>query len=317
MVLRRVDENVYQSNFRYASSNHQNYDVIISVAIEHNYPWNTLYIPQPDAVPIDFWNFLRVVSLIHVSTAYNKKVLVYCSVGISRSVTYSLAYLISKGYSVEEAKKTMGVNYPLHPDMEKSLRLFESRMKDKFFNKLFRYALIQMEALQNDSPVPEDRVQTIKKYVSNGSKVLILGCTSPEYEIFSKLYDVECIHLNALGKVGKFMMFEYNDYPDNYFDAVLAFDTLEHMYAPFITIGEIRRVLKEGGIFYHSTPTISEDMKIPWHVSLFSVDTWKWLLEWWDFKVLEEKVDPDRITQILRKEKYTKFESYHKLVQIS
>jgi len=316
MVLRKVDENVYQSDFRYASSNYQNFDVIISVAIEHNYPWNTLYIPQLDAVPIDFWNFLRVVSLIHVSTAYNKKVLIYCNVGISRSVTYSLAYLISKGLDLENAKKTMGVSYLIYTDMEKSLRLFESKTKDKFFNKLFRYALIQMEALQNDSPVPEDRVQTIKKYVSNGSKVLILGCTSPEYETFSKLYDVECIHLNALGKVGKFMMFEYNDYPDNYFDGVLAFDTLEHMYAPFITIGEIRRVLKEGGIFYHSTPTINEEMKIPWHISLFSADTWKWLFEWWDFKVLEEKVDPDRITQILRKEKYTKFESYHKLVGI-
>jgi hypothetical protein len=69
MVLRKVDENVYQSDFRYASSNYQNFDVIISVAIEHNYPWNTLYVPQLDAVPIDFWNFLRVVSLIHVSTA--------------------------------------------------------------------------------------------------------------------------------------------------------------------------------------------------------------------------------------------------------
>lgn len=316
MVLRKVDENVYQSDFRYASSNYQNFDVIISVAIEHNYPWNTLYIPQLDAVPIDFWNFLRVVSLIHVSTAYNKKVLIYCNVGISRSVTYSLAYLISKGLDLENAKKTMGVSYLIYTDMEKSLRLFESKTKDKFFNKLFRYALIQMEALQNDSPVPEDRVQTIKKYVSNGSKVLILGCTSPEYETFSKLYDVECIHLNALGKVGKFMMFEYNDYPDNYFDGVLAFDTLEHMYAPFITIGEIRRVLKEGGIFYHSTPTINEEMKIPWHILLFSADTWKWLFEWWDFKVLEERVDRDRITQILRKEKYTKFESYHKLVGI-
>jgi len=316
MVLRKVDENVYQSDFGYASSNYQNFDVIISVAIEHNYPWNTLYIPQLDAVPIDFWNFLRVVSLIHVSTAYNKKVLIYCNVGISRSVTYSLAYLISKGFDLENAKKTMGVNYLIYTDMEKSLRLFESRMKDKFFNKLFRYALIQMEALQNDSPVPEDRVQTVKKYVSNGSKVLILGCTSPEYEIFSKLYGVECIHLNALDKVGKFMMFEYNDYPDNTFDAVLAFDTLEHMYAPFITIGEIRRILKNEGIFYHSTPIISDSMKIPWHVSLFSADVWKWLFDWWDFKVLEEKADLGRITQVLRKEKYTKFESYHKLIGI-
>jgi len=316
MLTRKVTENVFQSDFKYAASNHQNFDVIISVAIEHNYPWNTLYIPQQDAVPIDFWNFLRVVSLVYVSTVYNKKVLIYCNAGVSRSVAYSLAYLISKGLDLESAKKTMGINYLLHANMEKSLRLFESRMKDKFFNKLFRYALIQMEALQNDSPAPEDRIKTVKKYVSNGSRVLIIGCTSPEYEILSKLYDVECVHLNALGKVGKFMMFEYNDYSDNYFDAVLAFDTLEHMYAPFITIGEIRRVLKDGGIFYHSTPTISDSMKIPWHVSLFSVDTWKWLLEWWDFKVLEEKVDQDRITQVLRKEKYTKFESYHKLVGI-
>jgi SAM-dependent methyltransferase len=315
--MRKVTENVFQSDFEYASSNYRNFKYVVSVAIEHNYPWNTLYIPQVDGAPIDFWNLLRVVSLAYIADVYGDKTLIYCNAGISRSVAYSLAYLISKGLDLESAKKTMGVNYLLHANMEKSLRLFESRMKDKFFNKLFRYELIQMEALQNDSPVSEDRIKTVKKYVSNGSRVLITGCTSSEYEILSKLYDVECIHLNVLGKVGKFMMFEYNDYPDNYFDAVLAFDTLEHMYAPFITIGEVRRVLKEGGIFYHSTPIISDSMKTPWHVSLFSTDTWKWLFEWWDFKILEEKLDPDRITQVLRKEKYTKFDSYHKLVQIS
>src|SRR5579875_384387 len=316
MLIRKVTENVFQSDFEYAASNYNNFKYVVSVAIEHNYPWNTLYIPQVDGAPIDFWNLLRVASLAYIADVYGDKTLIYCNAGVSRSVAYSLVYLISKGLNLESAKKTMGFNYLLHADMERSLRLFESKTKDKFFNKLFRYALIQMEALQNDSPVPEDRVQTVKKYVSNGSKVLILGCTSPEYEIFSKLYDVECIHLNALGKTGKFMMFEYNDYPDNYFDAVLAFDTLEHMYAPFITIGEIRRVLKDGGIFYHSTPTISEDMKIPWHVSLFSADAWKWLFEWWDFKVVEERVESGRLTQILRKEKYTKFESYHKLLGI-
>jgi len=316
MVLRKVTENVFQSDFEYAASNYNNFKYVVSVAIEHNYLWNTLYIPQVDGAPIDFWNLLRVASSAYIADVYGDKTLIYCNAGVSRSVAYSLAYLISKGLDLESAKKTMGINYLLHADMERSLRLFESRMKDKFFNKLFRYALIQMEALQNDSPVPEDRVQTVKKYVSNGSKVLILGCTSTEYEIFSKLYDVECIHLNALGKTGKFMMFEYNDYPDNYFDGVLAFDTLEHMYAPFITIGEITRVLKEGGLFYHSTPTISEDMKIPWHISLFSADGLKWLFEWWDFKVVEERVEPSRLTQILRKEKYTKFESYHKLVGI-
>jgi hypothetical protein len=43
MLSRRIDEKVYQSDFEYASSNYRNFNVIVSVAIEHNYPWNTLY----------------------------------------------------------------------------------------------------------------------------------------------------------------------------------------------------------------------------------------------------------------------------------
>ena len=318
MVLRQVDDKVFQSSYHdYAKDSHDKYDVVISVAVEHDHSWNTLYIPQKDLTRIDFWDLLRVAALTHVSVVYNKKVLIYCNAGVSRSVAYSLAYLISKGYSKDEAKKIMGITYNLHPDMEKSLDLFEIRMRDKFFYKLFRYALIQMEALSSDSPVSEDRVATARKYVKDGSKVLILGCTKPEYDAFSKYYDVECIHINPLGKAGKFMMFEYNEYQDGQFDAVLAFDVLEHTYDPFIIIGEVRRVLKEGGIFYHSTPTIAQSMKIPWHVSLFSADGWKWVFEWWDFSTIEEKLDVDRITQVLKKEKYTKFDSYHHLVGIS
>ena len=315
MIMRAIDTNIFQSDFEYANLNHHKYDVVISVAREHDYPWNTLHIPQIDLMPLDFWDLLRVTALTHVEMGYNKKVLIYCHAGASRSVAYSIAYLVSKGVRLDTAKKMMGVDL-LHASMENSLKLFEQRMQDLFFQKLFRYALIQMEALQNDSPVPEERVVTTQRYVNPGAKILILGCTSTEYDAFGKLYNAECVHLNPLGKVGKFMMFEYNEFKDNYFDAVLAFDTLEHMFTPFITIGEIRRVLKEGGIFYHSTPTIHQSMKIPWHVSLFSADSWKWILDWWDFKVLEERITEDRITQVLRKEKFSKFESYHRLVQI-
>ena len=48
MVLRQVDEAVFQSDFAYARDHHKEYDVVISVAVEHNYPWNTLHIPQTD-----------------------------------------------------------------------------------------------------------------------------------------------------------------------------------------------------------------------------------------------------------------------------
>ena len=318
VVLRQVDEGVFQSDFTYARDHHSEYDVIISVAVEHSYPWNTLHIPQADMTKIDFWDLLRVSSLVHVSRAYNKKVLIYCNAGLSRSVAYSLAYLVSKGMTLQDAKKHLNIFYPLHPSMEDSLRVFESRLLDPFFSRLFRYELVQMEALENDTPaLPLDRAEKLKEYVPAGSRVLILGCTRPEHEAFSRYFNVECVHLNPLGKVGKFMMFEYNGYPDSYFDAVVAFDTLEHMYAPFIVVGEIRRVLKDGGIFYHTTPTVHDTMKIPWHVSLLSPESWKWVFEWWDFRVLEEKLDTGRITQVLKKEKYMKYDSYHRLVGIS
>lgn len=316
-MLRKVTDNIFQSDFLYALQNGGKYKYIVSVAKECKHPNSSLHIPQEDNSRIDFWDLLRVASLLSVADVYNTPTLIHCCAGVSRSVAYSLAYLISKGLSLEDAKKSMGIDYSLHPAIENSLKDFEAKMRDRFFYKLFRYALIQMEASQNDSPVPEERVNVIRRYVGDGSKILIIGCTSTEYEAFSKFYNVECVHLNVLGKVGKFLMFEYNDYPDSSFDAVLAFDTLEHTYDPFIVIGETRRVLKDGGIFYHSTPTIHDSMKMPWHISLFSADSWKWIFEWWDFSVLEEKIDPDRITQVLRKGKYTKFESYHKLAGIS
>jgi len=314
--LRRITQHVYQGGFQDALSFNGK---LVSVARECAKD-PEVHVPLQDGVYIDFWDYVRVVSYLHVRDVQGVNTMVHCCVGASRSVYMAAAYLIWRGHTAESAFQAMGVDPSVQQKfggpMWTSLKDYERRVRDPLLYRFLNYMLIQFEALQNDSPVPEDRVQTVKKYVSNGSKVLILGCTSPEYEIFSKLYGVECIHLNALGKVGKFMMFEYNDYPDNTFDAVLAFDTLEHMYAPFITIGEIRRILKNEGIFYHSTPTISDSMKIPWHVSLFSVDVWKWLFDWWDFKVLEEKADPGRITQVLRKEKYTKFESYHKLIGI-
>ena len=315
-MLRKVSDYVFQSDFAYALQNTKSYKYIVSVAQECKHPNASLYIPQDDNTKINFWDLLRVAALASVAEVYNNSVLIHCCIGASRSVAYSLAYLITKGMSLDEAKKSMGINYNLHPDIEKSLKDFELKFNDKFFYRLYRYELIQMEAMENATPVSEYRIATIRQYVKDGSKVLIIGCTSTEYEAFNKYYNTECIHLNALETVGKFMMFEYNDYPDNTFDAVLAFDTFEHMYTPFIIIGEIRRVLKDGGILYHSTPLINDTMKIPWHVTLFSPDGWKWITEWWDFSIIEEHIDKDRITQVLRKEKFKKFESYHKLVQV-
>jgi SAM-dependent methyltransferase/uncharacterized protein YbaR (Trm112 family) len=43
-------------------------------------------------------------------------------------------------------------------------------------------------------------------------------------------------------------------YPDDFFDVVIAADTMEHTFSPEETLAEIRRVLKPGGVFSASFP---------------------------------------------------------------
>ena len=47
------------------------------------------------------------------------------------------------------------------------------------------------------------------------------------------------------------------DYPDDYFDAVIMKDTIEHLIDPKDTLREIRRILKPHGMLYVNTPNIS------------------------------------------------------------
>lgn len=47
-------------------------------------------------------------------------------------------------------------------------------------------------------------------------------------------------------------------FPDNTFDCVICFETIEHVEDPFRAVSEIRRILKPGGILIGSTPFMHE-----------------------------------------------------------
>jgi len=58
---------------------------------------------------------------------------------------------------------------------------------------------------------------------------------------------------------------EYIPYPDNFFDAVLAVDTIEHTFSPLRALQEIHRVLEPGGIMSASFPTPDSLRKWGWN----------------------------------------------------
>lgn len=76
-------------------------------------------------------------------------------------------------------------------------------------------------------------------------------------------------------------------YPDRFFDAVVSFETIEHIPAPEAFLNEIRRILKPGGLLIISTPnreTTCDNKKVhaPFHIREFTLEEILALLE--DFK---------------------------------
>jgi len=57
-----------------------------------------------------------------------------------------------------------------------------------------------------------------------------------------------------LGIAGRLGTIEETHFPDAHFDAIVMGGVIEHIYDPYATLKEIRRVLKPGGVFYFDAP---------------------------------------------------------------
>jgi SAM-dependent methyltransferase len=145
-----------------------------------------------------------------------------------------------------------------------------------------------------------NRLKVIKKYCSTG-KLLEIGCAYGFFlELANKYFDVHGIDVAEAGvkyardviglsnvKAGNYLA-EY--YPENSFDVISMFDTIEHLKLPNLFVEKAVKELKKGGLLCLTTGDIGSRMaqlqKKNWrliyppeHQVYFSIYSMKYLLE--------------------------------------
>lgn len=130
--------------------------------------------------------------------------------------------------------------------------------------RLYREHHIQGGRLRQ-SFLEKRRAEIFKKWLGEGKKILDLGCRdgvltryftkgntvigvdidSEALEYASKTYSIETIQVDLNGDL---------PFPENKFDGVVMAEILEHLPYPAITLEEVRRVLKNGGLFIGNVP---------------------------------------------------------------
>lgn len=110
--------------------------------------------------------------------------------------------------------------------------------------------------------------------LKSGAKVLELGCGAGQFirEIKKIRPELACYgsdisqHAIAIAKqandgvVYDLSTESKSPYEDNFFDAVLIYDVLEHVENPGLILTEVNRMLKSGGVFYSFVPCEADSL---------------------------------------------------------
>ena len=131
------------------------------------------------------------------------------------------------------------------------------------------------------SPVYIIRDGLYKSILSMASKIrgdiLDFGCGSKPYESLftnsSSYVGVDILasgHSHANSKIDFYYDGKSLPFPDEHFDAVLAFEVFEHIFNLEEVIAEIRRVLKPGGKILISIPFAWDEHEVPYDFARYT-----------------------------------------------
>ena len=148
-----------------------------------------------------------------------------------------------------------------------------------------------------------------------GAGTILEAAESAGWEVFGQEVSRPAVeHANARGFNTFLGELHEANYPDEYFDVVIASEIIEHLVEPEKVLAEIRRILRPGGVFWGTTPfarSISyRVMGIDWstlsppeHLQLYSIRGIKGMLERAGFSTVKLRTtgaNPMEIASYLR-----------------
>lgn len=168
----------------------------------------------------------------------------------------------------------------------------------------------ERQVASNISDIRIDHVGRYKfasKYIKSGTKILDIACgvgygsnliagLNPDIKVVGVDIEENAIayakkhyaHENVEYKIGNA---EKPEFPDDQFDTIISFETLEHLPNPDSFIKNANRILKTEGSFIFSSPNEKtlpfQKEKFPFHQKHFTVEEVKEKLDENDFNLLE------------------------------
>ncbi len=138
---------------------------------------------------------------------------------------------------------------------------YEKRRKD-FLHKYILFFL---------NPYENTRHEIVKEILLSGERILDIGCWNGDstllygaFEKFKEVYGVD-ISENALKEASKknikVSCIDLNSdklpFPENYFDSITMLAVIEHLVEPYHIIDEVKRVIKDNGVFIIGVPNVA------------------------------------------------------------
>ena len=115
------------------------------------------------------------------------------------------------------------------------------------------------------------RTSSAVKITEGGKRLLDIGCGEGSFIVqvrqkFAEVYGIDIsddvIELSIKNNIIAKKVNLNNEpipFPDNYFDAVVTLDVIEHVFDPVLFLNEIKRVLVGGGYTIEKHPKYTED----------------------------------------------------------